>query len=383
MSSESEIVWPSFPPPPAVDEDVVPFPRVVTRSPAAGRNNKKHHLVSVTYMDGFAADGRVWAYHDDRPDLPQRVRPPTVGYEKFYYSQKLPDGSRENHRFEDLWGVIEGVWPVTRQALRDRRLSPAISLNTLGMATILRARVPAARERHELLMAAELRGQHQALERMGKLPPELARYAGQLDIVPVAANPQRSLGKMREDFAAFHALSFRMGFEVLHAPRGAAFVTSDNPVCWYDPTEPFDDREPYPASGDIELLFPLDAGMLLRGSTRLVRVNQIVRHRTLVDRAAVRRFNRTIAQFSYRLLLAQGRCDDLALRHMASSPTVDVAIEHHDKEILIIVKSLFAPRPRLPLFVDTPEKAERMQAKMIADGFSDTPMASPEGIIDA
>jgi hypothetical protein len=232
-------------------------------------------------------------------------------------------------------------------------------------------------------MAAELRGQHQALARMGKLPPELARYAGQLDTVPVAANPQRSLGKMREDFAASHALSLRTGFEVLHAPRGAAFVTSDNPVCWYDPTEPFDDGEPYPVSGDIELLFPLDAVMLLRGSTRLVPVNPIVRHRTLVDRAAVRRCNRTIAQFSYRLLLAQVRCDDLTLRHMASSPTVDIAIEHHDKEIRIIVKPLFAPRPRLPLFVDTPERAERMQAKMIADGFSDTPMASAEGIIDA
>ena len=97
---------------------------------------------------------------------------------------------------------------MTRQALRDRRLSPAISLNTLGMASILRARVPAARERHELLMAAELRGQHQALERIGKLPPELACYAGHLDTVPVAADPQRSLGKMREDFSAFGTLGF-------------------------------------------------------------------------------------------------------------------------------------------------------------------------------
>lgn len=378
MSLDPGIVWPEFPPPPPVDGNVVPFPRVLTRSPVTGRNNKKHHFVSVTYMDGFAADGRLWAYHDDRPGMPQRVRPSTVGYEKFYYSQKLPDGSRENHRFEDLWGVVEGVWPLTRQALRDRRLSPAISLNTLGMATILRARVPAARERHELVMAAELRAQHQALERMGNLPPELARYAGQLDTVPVAANPQRSLGKMQEDFAAFGALSLRMGFEVLHAPRGAAFVTSDNPVCWYDPNESFDDREPYRASGEIELLFPLDAGMLLRGSTGLVPVNQIVRHRTLVDRAAVRRCNRTVAQFSYRLLLAQARCDDLALRHMTTSPTVDIAIEHHGKEIRIILKALFATRPRLALYVDTPEKAERMQAKMIADGFSNSP-ASPKG----
>lgn len=110
MSSDSQIVWPSFPPPPPVDGDVVPFPRITAYSPSAGRSNKRHPFVSVVYMDGFAADGRIWAYHDAKPSLPQSVRPATVGYEKFYYSLKLqlPDGSRENHRFEDLWGVIEG-----------------------------------------------------------------------------------------------------------------------------------------------------------------------------------------------------------------------------------------------------------------------------------
>jgi hypothetical protein len=186
MTDES--LWPDWPPVPE-DGDVIPFSRSSLGPATTNRNNKRHHFVSVTYMNGFTVDGRVWAYRTEAPETPIHVRPPTIGFEKFYYSQKLPDGSQENHRFEDLWNAIETVWPSTLRALQARRLSQAISFNGLGMATIMKVRVPAARERNEFLFAAKLRAEVQTLKRIGKLPEDLARYSGELDTVPVGINP--------------------------------------------------------------------------------------------------------------------------------------------------------------------------------------------------
>ena len=141
-----------------VDGDVVPASLIPFSRGDRNRQNKRHHFVSVAYMKGFANEaGKVWVYRSEAPEAPHPTRPEETGFENYYYSQKLPDGSQENHRFEDLWGVFEDVWPVTLKAVRDRRLSPAISFNVLGMAAVMRTRVPAARDRHALLMAAELR----------------------------------------------------------------------------------------------------------------------------------------------------------------------------------------------------------------------------------
>src|ERR1044072_942053 len=98
------------------------------------RNNKRHHFVSVTYMSGFAdANERVWACRLETPGDSLHLTPASIGFGKYYYSQKLPEGGQENHRFEDLWSTVETVWPTTLRALRDRRLSPAISFNVLGL----------------------------------------------------------------------------------------------------------------------------------------------------------------------------------------------------------------------------------------------------------
>jgi len=260
------------------DADVRPFSRIRSAGAQLNRNNKRHHYISVTYMAGFADERRrVWAYRADEPQKPLHLPPANTGYERYYYSQPLPDGGQENHRFEDLWNAIETVWPETLRAIASRRLSPAVSFNTLGMATIMRTRVPAARERNEVLLAAKLRAEFQALEAIGRLPPEFQRYAGQLDTVPVGVNPHETLLAMRADFKQFGDQCFQMGFEVLHNGLDTPFITSDNPVCIYDPRQRPAARRPYEFDGQVELIFPLDARTLLRGSNRLAPVNQLVR----------------------------------------------------------------------------------------------------------
>lgn len=124
-------------------------------------------------MGGFTDErGRIQAYRLDDPGNPHACRPAAVGYENHYYSQELPDGGHESHRFEDLWHPIENVWPAIVRALRDRQTSPAISFNTLGMLAVKRSRVPAARDRRAPLLEAELRN-GAALEELGALPDRL------------------------------------------------------------------------------------------------------------------------------------------------------------------------------------------------------------------
>jgi hypothetical protein len=65
---------------------------------------------------------------------------------------------------------------------------------------------------------------------------------------------------MGAEFRQFGDLCFRLGFEVLHNRSETPFITSDNPVCFYDPRVPFDERMPYDDTGEVELLSPRTRG---------------------------------------------------------------------------------------------------------------------------
>ena len=349
-----------------VDDDVRPFSILNPRGGDTNRTNRRHHFISAVYMDGFVDErGRVQVYRCEAPEDPLPMNPRAIGFERDYYSQKLPEGGRENHRFEDLWNIIETVWPETVRALVARRLSPAISFNVLGMQTIMRARVPATRDRHALMLEAKLRTEYKIAEEIGALPPEFKRYAGQFDTVPIGINPHQTLLAMQGEFEDFGDLCFRLGFEVLHNKTSTPFLTSDNPVCTYNPHQAFHARTPYDHSGEIELIFPVSAHLLVRGSSKRGPTNMISRHRDIIDSRKVRQLNRTIAQFSYRLTIGPDRSsDDLIHIHAPLVPTITTEVRRREKEIQIIYKNVFGPRPVLSQYIDTPEKAARFEEKM-------------------
>ncbi|OJU31272.1 MAG: hypothetical protein BGN99_17405 [Alphaproteobacteria bacterium 65-37] len=351
-----------------IDNDVRPFSMLNPEGSDTNRNNRRHHFISAVYMDGFADErGRVQVYRCEAPEDPHSMNPRAIGFERDYYSQKLPEGGQENHRFEDLWNTIETVWPETIRALAARRLSLAISFNVLGMQTIMRARVPATRDRHALMLEAKLRNECKIGEEIGTLPPEIERYAGQFDTVPVGINPHETLLAMQGEFKDIGNLCFRLGFEVLHNKTSTPFLTSDNPVCSYDPRQSIHARTPYEHSGDVELIFPVSARMLVRGSSKRGPVNVLSRHRDISDSRKVRQLNRTIAQFSYRLTIGQDRTSsDLIRAHAAQVPTITTDVRRLGKEIQIICRNVFGPRPTLSPYIDTPEKAARLEAKMAA-----------------
>jgi hypothetical protein len=358
------------------DGEVRPFSKIPQTGSHEHRRNRSHHYISVTYMNGFRAQtGKVWAHYADNPGPPHASLPIAVGYRNHYYSHALEGGGRDNHTFEDLWNSIEGVWDTTMRAVRHRRLSLAISFNILGMAAIMRARVPAARDKTAIVLAAKLRAEVQGLRAREKLPDDLLRYADELNTVPIGINPDQTLRGMNDDLAQFGDLCFVIGFEVLHNTTALPFITSDNPVCVYDPRVLPAQRIPYSHDGQVEVIFPLDARTLLRGSGRLSPHNRIVRHRDLSDRRSVRDFNRTIAQFAYQLAIASDRSSDLAIAaELASSPTVEVQARETANGLEIHWNYAFGARPKLSPYINTPEKAARLEAQMAtARGRVDSP----------
>lgn len=326
---------------------------------------KRHHYLSVTYMEGFTRSDRLWVYRSDAPERPHRTRPTETGFENYYHSFVGEDGVRDDHQFEDLWGRVESVWPATRRALRAERVSPAVSFNTLGLTMLQRVRVPAARDRRALLLGAKLRAEVQVLERLGRLPADLQRYAGQLDTVPVGINPDQTLSAIRDDMKEFGDLCFQLGFIVLHNKTDLPFITSDNPVCVFDPSLTLEERRPYQSEGATALMFPIDSHHLLYGHSGVRPPNQILGHRQIHDQWQVEEVNRIIARFAYRFALAGDRTSDAAIAEQSHvSPTASYEVRTVGKNVEIEWENIFGPRPTLSPFINTPAKAARLEASM-------------------
>ncbi|WP_352989488.1 hypothetical protein [Mesorhizobium sp. M1233] len=58
--------------------------------------------------------------------------------------------------------------------------------------------------------------------------------------------------------------------------------------------------------------------------------------------------------------------DDLIRAHGSLVPTITTKVRRLGKEVQIICRNVFGPRPTLSQYIDTPEKAARLEAKMAA-----------------
>ncbi|MBP2511742.1 DUF4238 domain-containing protein [Sphingomonas sp. PvP018] len=330
-------------------------------SPAAAprptAERKRHHFVSVTYLRSWAdAGGKLHAYRCDRPTSPLHVRPEEIGFENYYYSQTREDGSRDNDSFENLFGNVETRWPRVLDAVNAGSLGPAVLLALYSMVTMMRTRVPAARDYHEALMALETRTSLKALADMGKLPAKLKRYEDELDTVEVTVNRQRTLGTMGEDMRRFGDMTRRLGFEILRDDTGIGFLTSDNPVAYFDPADA-GIRRPYIENTKVEFYFPLSPQYVLHGGNRLLRHGPIPRFGGIADPKKVLAINRITSRFAYRLAFARDRSnDDLIQRHADTSPVLDARVVRRPGKIDYHIGHKFAGRPVLPKF--RPEACE-------------------------
>lgn len=315
---------------------------------------KKHHYVPEAYLKFFKnKEGKICIYRKDSPEKEIFMTPENTAFHKYYYSQPIPSGGRDNI-LEDSFGKLEEKWPplVDKLINKDNINS---DLETLFNFTILqRVRVPAARDAFEKSYAEMVRATAMQLKKQGELPSSSASLPEEIiDTMLISIDPHKSIHSMVEAIKPIGELFGKMGFVALHNKTDIDFITSDNPVIWFDPTVPPNKLQPYRLrpEGPVILFFPISPKVLLVGDTRKKEdFSELgLEHFDLAKTNFVRTVNREVVRFSYDAVFAQSdTVRSLVGKYADISPVVDVTHIDIGKGTLMLHQSTFGKRTRKP-----------------------------------
>jgi hypothetical protein len=236
-------------------------------------NKKKHHVVPATYLAGFTdTSGKLYEYRKDDPSNPNYNIPREVGHRRYYYSQPMPNGGMDNNSLENFFDKeLESKWNNLLSKIRSKE---ALSYNDhellFNFVVMLRVRVPAARDAIEHNLAELVKATLKQLDEMGELPPKPPQLKN-IDLlkdIQVSIDPHQSIHGMVTMMKGFGIVLGAIGFRILENKTVLPFITSDNPVCNFDPDIPEKQMLPYVISRDlmrIELILPLDNKHVLHG----------------------------------------------------------------------------------------------------------------------
>lgn len=321
---------------------------------------KRHHHTPAAYLRGFTdRGGRVFAWRKDAPETTLHVLPEEIGFEKYYYSQPLPDGGRDNNTLEDFFSTVETPWPPLVERLAARKEKSDDFLRLIEFLMLQRVRGPATRDAVELRLAEAVKAEMRLMDAAGELPP---RPEGlDLDQIEVSIDPHMSLHAFKDMLAGFARVVDACTFQVLHNQTAIDFVTSDNPVMVLDPDVPETRMQPYQLRRDlssIELLFPLTSRMMLRGVPGLRLAPGGVTHHTLVADKHVKRANRLAVRFGYKAVFASSSdFAPLVAKHAAHSPVpMFERVDVEGEGFFTITRSVWGPRPVKPKWTDRTTK---------------------------
>lgn len=315
---------------------------------------KRHHYIPIAYLNGFTDDaGKVVAYRKDNPTNPLHLKPSEIAFERFYYSQPLPEGGQDNNTLEDFFSAIESTWPPIVKRMRERHNVNGYLPEIFEFLGLMRIRVPATRDMVEASLAETVLAEMRRLDRLGDLPPPPEGLEDLLSKVEVAIDPHQSIHAMvrlAQDFAKIIDL---LGLRIIHNQTDIDFITSDNPVIYFDPEVGEVNIVPYTTrpSGPAELFMTVDRRTALWGhsSDRWRFAAYGAEHFDLRSREEVKRVNRLMARFGYNFIFAADRNHDrLVEKYAVQSPVLDVTtIPTSDGEISVR-RMIFGPRRRKP-----------------------------------
>lgn len=309
---------------------------------------KRHHYIPIAYLRAFTGvDERVWAYRKDDPERPLHLKPAAIAFERYYYSQPLDDGGQDHNTIEDFFSKLEGEWPP----LICRLNAGTVAGEDIGILheflALMRVRVPAMRDMIELSLAEMVKTTARVMDRAGTLPPKPEGMEDILDHLEVAIDPHQSMLAMPGLVQALGQVIAMLGLQVVHNETETDFITSDNPVVWFDPFVPEGRMQPYhvdPALGRVELLFPMTSRLLLRGHSGLREIHGL-RHVRLSATSEVKRINRLVARFGYRFVFANSNSYGVLVKKYSSmSPTLRMQCVPQDAGELVLSEHVFAPR---------------------------------------
>lgn len=320
----------------------------------ANKPKKKHHYVPVSYLKAFRAnDGMVTVFRKDAPDQPHRQIPDEIGFHRYYYAQPLEGGGRDTNRLEDRFSELETKWPaivelMSKAAPVNDRLEDIFSF--IGLQ---RARVPAARDAAERILAEAVMAETRQLRADGKLPRQPDGFEDILNHAVVSIDPHQSIHAMAHIIRAMGEVFDRVGLGVLHNVTSVDFVTSDNPVLYFDPATGSDDMLPYTlqASGNVVLMMPVSPTLMIYGTSwdKSRFASEGLGYGELDDVAKVRMMNETVIRFGYAAIFARGQPDvEIIRKHALLSPVLKAEQVTKDGRQGVQISNVFGPRQPKP-----------------------------------
>lgn len=317
------------------------------------QQTKRHHFVPKAYLKAFCdLSGRLHVYRKDAPQTPLYVAPDATQFRRYYYSQQTADGRKDNNTLEAFFSNVEAPWPAIVARL-SRREDVNDSLETiLNFIALQRARVPASRDLAEAMMAQTVKDTMQDMLRSGKLPPPPAGL--NLEDVNVAIDPHRSLQSMVSMLQGIGELFSMMGFAAVHNTTTHTFLTSDNPVLWFDPLLPFEEQRPYtidPERAEVILFFPVTPSLAIVGASsyKQTYASHGLLHSDVPDEAWVNQMNAQTCRFAYEAIIAQGPGhEDMIASFADVSPVHEAVSAPMAKGIGTVHRQVFGPRTSKP-----------------------------------
>ncbi|MGH7076230.1 MAG: DUF4238 domain-containing protein, partial [Stellaceae bacterium] len=137
---------------------------------------------------------------------------------------------------------------------------------------------------------------------------------------------------------------------ILHSDGIRSFISSDNPVIYFDPDVSEATLLPYVIDRNrlrIELLFPLASDLMLHGHSNFV--GREVLHMALRDGQDVKRMNRQVARFGYRFIFANSpTVKPLVKKFAGVSPVLAASSSTLKNGNALLLQMKFDRRPPKP-----------------------------------
>ena len=294
---------------------------------------------------------------DDPKKKPIHQKSANTGFHRYFYSQPLPECGMDHNTLESLFSQVETKWPpIVEYLYRSEKVNDSMMGDILQFILLQYVRVPANRDAIERLHAEMVKATMQQLDAMGELPPPPKGCEDIMNRVEVSIDPHRSILSMPKiiNEVAENVLD-KIGFYVIHNTADIPFLTSDNPVIWFDQSISEVKMKPYDIQpgGPIRLLFPIAPNMMILGDSSLREkfVRNGIEHRKCKSCKFVNKCNRCICRFAYETVFTQGEGQEALINeHTDVSPVLETIELPHKKGRIILSQRVFGKRKRKPVW---------------------------------
>ena len=308
---------------------------------------KRHHYVPITYLNSFRDDeGKVFVYRKDDPKKPFHQKPDKTGFHKYYYSQPLPEGRMDHDKLENFFSQIESGWPsIVERLQRCEKVDESIIDDISQFICLQYARVPGNRDFVENIYADGVKVMMQ----------QLKGFEDMTDRVEVVIDPHQSILAMPNMLGAVGEILDEIGLDVIHNETDIPFLTSDNPVIWFDPSISEKNMRPYEIRlGElIKLVFPIAPNIMILGRSRSFLQGSFfcnsIKHLKCKSPEVVNNYNRYICRFAYETVFAQEKGQEILINEYADvSPVLETTKKPNEKGGRIGHRLVFGKRKRKP-----------------------------------